>query len=202
MNLSLQSAKVPDSMKEAFVTPLLKKDDLDPEVLKNYRPVSNLSFLSKVLERVVVARLTNYMTINQLHEPMQSAYRACHSTETALVRVQNNILRTRNQGGAPILVLLDLSAAFDIIDHSILLSKMESVLGVKGSALQLFKSYLLGREQRIKINDDFSENQEILWSVPQESVLGALLFLIYIIPLAHLIRFYGLNNHGYALLII
>ena len=199
MNLSLQSAKVPDSMKEALVTPLLKKDDLDPEVLKNYRPVSNLSFLPKVLERVVVARLTNYMTINQLHEPMQSAYRACHSTETALVRVQNNILRTRNQGGAAILVLLDLSAAFD---HSILLSKMESVRGVKGSALELFKSYLLGRKQRIKINDDFSENQEILWSVPQESVLGALLFLIYIIPLAHLIRFYGLNNHGYALLII
>ena len=198
VNLSLQSANMPDSMKQALVTPLLKKDDLDPEVLKNYRPVSNLSFLSKVLERVVAARLTNYMTINQLHEPMQSAYRACHSTETALVRVQNDILRTLDQGGAAILVLLDLSAAFDTIDHSILLSRMESVLGVKGSALQWFKSYLLGRKQRIKINDDFSENQEILWSVPQGSVLGALLFLIYIIPLAQLIRSYGLNNHGYA----
>ena len=198
VNLSLQSANVPDSMKQALVTPLLKKDDLDPEVLKNYRPVSNLSFLSKVLERVVAARLTNYMTINQLHEPMQSAYRACHSTETALVRVQNDILRTLDQGGAAILVLLDLSAAFDTIDHSILLSRMESVLGVKGSALQWFKSYLLGRKQRIKINDDFSENQEILWSVPQGSVLGALLFLIYIIPLAQLIRSYGLSNHGYA----
>ena len=198
VNLSLQSANVPDSMKQALVTPLLKKDDLDREVLKNYRPVSNLSFLSKVLERVVAARLTNYMTINQLHEPVQSAYRACHSTETALVRVQNDILRTLDQGGAAILVLLDLSTAFDTIDHSILLSRMESVLGVKGSALQWFKSYLLGRKQRIKINDDFSENQEILWSVPQGSVLGALLFLIYIIPLAQIIRTYGLNNHGYA----
>ena len=198
VNLSLQSANVPDSMKQALVTPLLKKDDLDPEVLKNNRPVSNLSFLSKVLERVVAARLTNYMTFNQLHEPMQSAYRACHSTETALVRVQNDILRTLDQGGVAILVLLDLSAAFDTIDHSILLYRMESVLGVKGSALQWFKSYLLGRKQRIKINDDFSENQEILWSVPQGSVLGALLFLIYIIPLAQLIRTYSLNNHGYA----
>ena len=122
---------------------------------------------------------------------------AC-GTETALLRVQNDILRTLDQGGAAILVLLDLSAAFDTIDHSILLSRMESVLGVKGSALQWFKSYLLGRKQRIKINDDFSENQEILWSVPQGSVLGALLFLIYIIPLAQLIRNYGLNNHGYA----
>ena len=184
-----EDANVPDSMKQALVTPLLKKDDLDPEVLKNYRPVSNLSFFSKVLERVVAARLTNYMTINQLHEPMQSAYRACHSTETALVRVQNDILRTLDQGGAAILVLLDLSAAFDTIDHSILLSRMESALGVKGSALQWFKSYLLGRKQRIKINDHFSENQEILWSVPQGSVLGALLFLIYIIPLAQLIRY-------------
>ena len=152
----------------------------------------------QVLERVVAARLTNYMTINHLHEPMQSAYRACHSTETALVRVQNDILRTLDQGGAAILVLLDLSAAFDTIDHSILLSRMESVLGVKGSALHWFKSYLLGRKQRIKINDDFSENQEIQWSVPQGSVLGALLFLIYIIPLAQLIRSYDLNNHGYA----
>ena len=103
---------------------------------------------------------------------MHSAYRECHSTETALVRVQNDILRTLDQGVAAILVLLDLSAAFDTIDHSILLSRMESVLGVKGSALQWFKSYLLGRKQRIKITDDFSENLEILWSVPQGSVLG------------------------------
>ena len=154
--------------------------------------------MSKVLERVVAARLANYMTINQLHEPMQSAHRACHSTETALVRVQNNILHTLDQGGAAILVLLDLSTAFDTIDHSILISRMESVLGVKGSAIQWFKSYLLGRKQWIKINDNFSENQEILWSVPQGSVLGALLFLIYIIPLAQLIRSYGLSNHGYA----
>ena len=78
---------------------VLKNDDLDPELLKNYRPVRNLSFLSKVLERVVAARLTNYMTINQLHEPMQSTYRACHSTETSLVRVQNDIPRTLDQGG-------------------------------------------------------------------------------------------------------
>ena len=91
MNVLLQKANVPDSMKQALVTLLLRKDDLDLEVLKNYCPVSNLSFLSKVKVRVVVARLTNYMTVNQLHEPMQSACRACHSTETALVLVQNHI---------------------------------------------------------------------------------------------------------------
>ena len=92
----------------------------------------------KLLERVVAARLTNYMTINQLHEPMQSAYRACHSTETARVWVQNDILLFLDQGGATILVLLDLSAAFDTVDHSILLSRIESALGVNGSALQWF----------------------------------------------------------------
>ena len=95
-------------------------------------------------------------------------------------------------------MLLDLSAAFDTIDHSILLSGMEAVLGVKGTALEWFKSYLLGRKQRIKFNNNFSKNQEILWSVSRGSVLGALLFLIYIIPLAQLIRSYDLNNHGYA----
>ena len=83
------------------------------------------------------------MTINQLHEPMQSAYTECHSTETVLVQVQNYILRTLDQGGAAILVLLNLSAAFVTINHSILLSRMASVLGVKGSALQWFKSCLL-----------------------------------------------------------
>ena len=133
--LLLQSANVPDSMKQALVTPLLKKDDLDLAVLKNYCPVNNLSFLSKVLERVVAARLSHYMTTNQLHEPMQSAYRACHSTETALVHVQNDILHTLNLGGVAILVILGLSAAFSTIHHSILLSRMESVLGVKGSAV-------------------------------------------------------------------
>ena len=145
VNLLLQSANVPDSMNQALVTQLLKEGDINPEVLKNYRPVSNLSFLSKVLERVVAAKLTNYMTIDQLHEPMQMAYKGCHCNETALVWVQNDILHTLNQGWGAILVLHNLTAAFDTIDHSILLSRMESVL--RGSALQWFKSYLLDRPE-------------------------------------------------------
>ena len=155
-----------------------------------------ISFFIPFMPKVAYLLLASCKQWRKMEYP--SAYRACHSTETALVRVQNDILRTLDQVGAAILVLLDLSAAFDTIDHSILLSRMESVLGVKGSALQWFKSYMLGRKQRIKINDDFSKNQEILWSVPQGSVLGALLFLIYIIPLEQLIRSYGLKNHGYA----
>ena len=110
---------------------------------------------------------------------LQSAYKPGHSTETALVKVQNDILTSIDQHGVVILVMLDLSAAFDTIDHDILFSRMENTLGITGQALAWFKSYLSGRTLRIKIDKSFSELQDILWSVPQGSVLGPLLFLIY-----------------------
>ena len=130
ISASLRSSEVPTSMKSAVVTPLLKKATLDPEILKNYRPVSNLSFVSKVLERVVAQRLTSYMTDNNLHEYLQSAYKPGHSTETALVKVQNDILTSIDQHGIVILILLNLSAAFDTINHDVLFSRMESTLGI------------------------------------------------------------------------
>ena len=180
------AAKVPDSMKQALVTLLLKKDNLDPQVLKKYRPVSNLSFLSKVMERGVAVRLTNYMAINQLHEPMQSAFRACHTviaqrqhlcgyrmTSFAL-SIRVGVLSLCN----PILVLLSIQS---ITPSSYL--RWSQFLESKDLLYSGFKKYLLGRKQRIKINDDFYENQEILWSVPQKSVLCALLFLIYMVIL-------------------
>ena len=198
INSSLRSSQVPKSMKSAIVTPLLKKSTLDPDILKNYRPVSNLSYISKLLERVVAGRLTDYMTENNLHEHLQSAYKPGHSTETALVKVQNDILTSIDQHGVVILVMLDLSAAFDTIDHDILFSRMENTLGITGQALAWFKSYLSGRTLRIKIDKSFSELQDILWSVPQGSVLGPLLFLIYLLPLGKLIRKHGLELHIYA----
>ena len=198
INSSLRSSQVPKSMKSAIVTPLLKKSTLDPDILKNYRPVSNLSYISKLLERVVAGRLTDYMTENNLHEHLQSAYKPGHSTETALVKVQNDILTSIDQHGVVILVMLDLSAAFDTIDHDILFSRMENTLGIMGQALAWFKSYLSGRTLRIKIDKSFSELQDIQWSVPQGSVLGPLLFLIYLLPLGKLIRKHGLELHIYA----
>ena len=193
INASLRSSEVPTSMKSAVVTPLLKKATLDPEILKNYRPVSNLSFVSKVLERVVAQRLTSYMTDNNLHEYLQSAYKPGHSTETALVKVQNDILTSIDQHGIVILILLDLSAAFDTIDHDVLFSRMESTLGITGPALEWFRSYLGDRTLQVQIDDSFSASQEVLWSVPQGSVLGPLLFLIYLLPLGILIRKHGLE---------
>ena len=149
INLSLTSGIVPSCFKHALVKPLLKKPSLDPEDLKNFRPVSNLPFLSKVLEKVVAKQLSSYMTDNNLHEVMQSAYKARHSTETALLRVQNDILLDMDKKLGVILVLLDLSAAFDTIDHDILLRRLSERIGISGTAHLWFSSYLKDRSHAI-----------------------------------------------------
>ena len=195
---SLESGIVPDSMKRAIITPLLKKPTLDRQLFKNYRPVSNLSFLSKVLEKIVASRLKSYMEENDMCDPFQSAYRTGHSTETALMKVHNDISRSLDNRGVVVLVILDLSAAFDTVDHGILLERMRSLLGVEGVALDWFTSYLTGRLQQVRIGDSWSLAKFLLYSVPQGSVLGPLLFLIYILPLYRLILAHGLGSHGYA----
>ena len=107
---------MPSSMKNAVLSPLLKKPSLDFEIFSNFRPVSNLKFLSKVIEKVAAMRLTNYLCDNDLNESLQSAYKKHHSCETALVRVQNDILKSIDDKQCFVLLLLDLSAAFDTVD--------------------------------------------------------------------------------------
>ncbi|PIK34105.1 hypothetical protein BSL78_29071 [Apostichopus japonicus] len=121
VNNSLITGDVPSAFKLAHVTPLIKKPSLDPTVLSNYRPVSNLPFVSKILEKVVSSRLTSYLEHNGLQETHQSAYRKHHSTETALVRIQNDVMVALGGQKACLMVLLDLSAAFDTVDHRQLL---------------------------------------------------------------------------------
>ena len=121
VNLSFNSALMPNSMKNAVSSPLLKKPSLDFEIFSNFRPVSNLKFLSKVIEKVAAMRLTNYLSDKNLNESLQSAYNKHHSCETALLRVQNDILKSIDDKQCVVLLKLDLSAAFDTVDHKILL---------------------------------------------------------------------------------
>ena len=198
VNASLSSGIVPSSFKTAYVTPLLKKTTLDKEDIKNYRPVSNLCFLSKVLERVVASRLQAHMSEFKLFETMQSAYRPHHSTETALVKVMNDLLLAVDRKQRVGLVLLDLSAAFDTVNHSILLRRLQQRVGVEGSALEWFRSYLSNRTQRVLVGGMASDEQALGTGVPQGSVLGPLLFSIYMGPLGDVIRSQGLSVHFYA----
>ena len=135
-NISLESAYVPLGFKSVKMRPLIKKPGLDKNVNKNYRPVSNLPFISKVLEQVVDKRIEAHLNSHSLHEPQQSAYKKFHSTETALVRVQNDILQALDNNENTMLVILDLSAAFDTIDHQKLLSTLENHFGITGTPLK------------------------------------------------------------------
>ena len=142
INLSLESGTFPLLFKEAHVTPLLKKLNLPVNNPKNYRPVSNLSFISKIIEKVVSNRLPAHINSNKLNNPMQSAYRKFYSTETALLRVHNDISVSLDKGHVTALTLLDLSVAFDTYDHNTLRNRLAEYYGVSGMALAWFKSYL------------------------------------------------------------
>jgi hypothetical protein len=198
VNLSLNTGIVPTLFKEAVVKPLIKKHNLDPEVLSNYRPVSNLPYLSKILERAVADQLKAYLDENELHVKCQSAYRNGHSTETALLRVLNDLLSMIDGGDAALLVLLDLSAAFDTIDHDLLLNRLQNNLGLDSVVLSWFRSYLHDRSQRVLVDSCLSTATPLLYGVPQGSVLGPLLFSLYTRKLADLIESFSLGYHFFA----
>jgi len=141
VNKSFETGVFPENLKHAIVRPILKKPSLDPFELKSYRPISNLSFTSKLIERLAVNRFNQHISTNQLLPDCQSAYRRHHSTETAVAIVINNIARTVDSGKVCALALLDLSAAFDMVDHCILSKVLERHFAVEGVALAWFQSY-------------------------------------------------------------
>ena len=198
INKALSTGQFPSSLKSAIVKPLLKKASLDSEIYKNFRPVSNLSFISKLLEKVIAAQLLEHMKNNDILDKLQSAYKHGHSTETALLRVHNDIVNIVDQGKCAFLVLLDLSAAFDTVDHSILLSFLRDYVGLSGTVLSMFESYLVGRTQCISINNVLSNLSELVFGVPQGSVLGPIIFCTYTIPLGAILRSHNMSYHLYA----
>ena len=135
VNMSLTTGILPTSLKNALVLPILKKHNLDRNTLKNYRPVSLLPFLSKVIERCACLQLQKLFSTNNLNSHYQSAYRPNHGIETALLKVQNELLSAIDNNRESLLVLLDMSAAFDTIDHNILL-RLRSRYNIGGTAIK------------------------------------------------------------------
>ena len=142
VNFSLSEGLVPDGFKKAVVTPLIKKASIPVEDLKNYHPVSGLNFISKLVKCVVAKQLVDHIHRHGLDNSYQSAYKSGHSTETALLSIKNYIHLSLSRGEATVLVLLELSAAFNTIDHCTLLGCLLDWFGVGGSALKWFSSYL------------------------------------------------------------
>ena len=161
----------------------------------NYRPISNLSFVSKLLERHVAIQLRHHLDNNDLLDILQSAYRKYHSTETALVRIQNDHLNSVDKKKGVLTVLLDMSAAFDTVDHSVLIGQMRSI-GIEGTALKWLESS--NRTHTVRIGSHNSHRTLIESGIPQGSVLGPVLFSIYTLPLGAIFRKHQLQYHLYA----
>ncbi len=188
---------VPKPFKLAVIKPLIKKPKLDPCELANTDPFQ-IFHLCLTFLKVVSAQLSSFCQKNDIYEEFQSGFRHRHSTETALVKITNDLLLASDQGCISLLVLLDLSAAFDTIDHEILTDRLQNYRGIQGQALRWFRSYLSDRYHFVYLNGEASQLSPVKYGVPQASVLGPLLFSIYILPLGNIIRKYGIHFHCYT----
>uniref|UniRef100_A0A8C1KNF9 Reverse transcriptase domain-containing protein n=1 Tax=Cyprinus carpio TaxID=7962 RepID=A0A8C1KNF9_CYPCA len=197
INTSLHSGTVPSTFKQARVSPLLKKPSLNPALLENYRPVSLLPFIAKTLEQVVFNQLSMFLIQNNLLDSNQSGFKSAHSTETALLSVTEALRLARAASKSLVLILLDLSAAFDTVNHQILLSTLRK-MAISGTALLWFKSYLSDRSFRVSWRGEVSKSQFLATGVPQGSVLGPLLFSIYMTSLGSVIQKHVFSYHCYA----
>ena len=179
INQSLITGIFPKNLKHALVSPIYKGKNSDPQEFVNYRPISLLPTLSKVIEKVVQAQLHKYMSENNLFTNSQYGFRSNHSTEHAAIEFVDRVAQKLDEGEIPFSIFIDLSKAFDTLDHNILLQKLQHY-GIRGIALNWFKSYLTERTQSVKFNGEISAPVTLKTGVPQGSVLGPLLFLIYI----------------------
>ncbi len=191
MNECLVSGTIPDSLKEATVTPLLKKSSLDTSNFNNFRPISNLPFITKALEKTVFIQLQSFLRANNIFETFQSGFKPLHSTESDVLRVLNDTLLATDSGDYVILILLDLTSAFDTVDHKTLLSRLEYFVGIQGTVLSWFKSYLANRSFSVRLGNFSSLPAKLSCGVPQGSILAPILFSLYLLPLGSIFRKHG-----------
>ena len=174
------------------------KHNLDPGTLNNFRPISNLSYVSKLVEQAIVQQLTAYMSENNPYDPEQSAYHSFHSTEFALICILDELLVSLDERNQVFISLLDYSAAFDLVVHHILLHRLKHWLGLSGTVLDWLISYLTDKSQQMSISGHKSSSHTLNYGVPQCPVLGPILFTIYTLPVGDIIRAHNTGYHLYA----
>ena len=188
----------PDSLKHASVRPSVKDSNGNTENKKNYRPVSNLCFLSKLLEKAALQQINEHVNSEGLHSIYQSGYRPNHSCETSLFKLTYDIQDAINNKEMVAALFLDMSAAFDTVDHSVLLSRLLNDFGFNGHALAWLSSYLTNRTFSVVIDNERSDTFLLLHGVPQGSLLGPLLFILYTKDLSDIAMRHGLKIQIYA----
>lgn len=176
INNCLEEGYFPEKWREAVICPIPKVSS--PTELKDLRPISLLPVLGKVLEKIVYNQMNDYLNKNKIIAKHQSGFRASHSTTTALLDLCDNIVRAYDRGMATVLLTLDFSKAFDTIDHELICAKLD-YYGFDDLSHSFFNSYLRGRTQRVRIDNCISEKRSVCSGVPQGSILGPLLFILY-----------------------
>ena len=198
VNLSLSLGYFPDVLKKACVTPLIKNETLDNDNIKNFRPVSNLPFLGKIIEKCVFLQINTYLCENSLHGYSQSAYRSSYSCETALVKIHKGILSILDAKSSAVVLLFNLSAAFDTVKHDLQLSKLSAEFGFSDVALEWFSTYLNTRSYFGKGAGCTSHTADVMSGVPQRSILWPVLFNLYFKSAKLIANSHGLFVHSYA----